>query len=50
MLKFIFNLIVITYFTVCTVGFIIFNFLIGTAVIKFAFSLVFGGVKWLFGY
>ncbi len=50
MLQFIFNIIIIAFFTTCTIGFVLFNFLLGSAIIKGILTFFWGGVKWLFGY
>lgn len=50
MLQFIFNIIIIAFFATCTIGFVVFNFLMGSAIIKGVLDLIWGGVKWLFGF
>nr|DAF32115.1 MAG TPA: hypothetical protein [Caudoviricetes sp.] len=50
MLQFIFNIIIIAFFTTCTIGFVLFNFLLGSAIIKGILTFFWGGVKWLFGF
>ena len=50
MLQFIFNIIIIAFFTTCTIGFVLFNFLLGSAIIKGILTFFWGGVKGLFGF